>query len=216
MNPLVAQSLINNMSVNPSQYPTLYNYQQALQSAINPSIQPSVLQSMLNNSYLTANYSTNPTLYNYEQSLKSKLNSYLYGSATSMPTLNPALAQSMLSNMTINSSTNPTLYSAYKNLYSQVNNSMPVYSSPSYTLPTNTSALASNIANALSPSATSNPLQSLLYQQFAYNNSNPLVANPFSTAKPYILPSQIPSSKIQSQINAVLSSESASSKSAPY
>jgi hypothetical protein len=81
---------------------------------------------MLNNSYLTANYSTNPTLYNYEQSLKSKMNSYLYGSRTSMPTVNPALAKSMVNNMTINSSTNPTLYSAQQNLYSQVNNTMPV------------------------------------------------------------------------------------------
>jgi hypothetical protein len=83
-------------------------------------------------------------------------------------------------------------------------------------MPTNTSALASNVANALSPSATSSPIQSLLYSQFAYNNSNPLVQNPFATAKPYILPSQIPSSKIQSQINEVLNSESAKSKTAPY
>jgi hypothetical protein len=43
-----------------------------------------------------------------------------------------------------------------------------------------------------------------------------MVQNPFATAKPYILPSQIPSSKIQSQINEVLSSESAKSKTAPY
>jgi formylmethanofuran dehydrogenase subunit D len=51
----------------------------------------------------------------------------LYGSATSMPTVNPSLAQSMLSNMTINPSTNPTLYSAYKNLNSQVYNTLPNY-----------------------------------------------------------------------------------------
>lgn len=164
VNPLVAQTLINNISVSPSAYPTLYSYQQALQSAINPTVSASVLNSMLNNSSLSATYSTNPTLYNYEQSLKSNLYNYMYGSATSMPTVNPSLANAMLSNMTINSSSNPTLYSAYKNLSSQVNNTVPVYSAATgtTTIPTNTSALASNVANALASTASSSPLQNVL------------------------------------------------------